>query len=608
MVEYGPVELGGKRYFCPVRSISVSRAPGEVERIAPEHRRVLSMDQATTTDEAGVAAPLQTLLNETTFDNYHLFRADAQILTAGNAKGELAPAAPPTTSPEGPASAAPAPATTQLNAAPAEPAAAPAPSAASTVAEGETPNPVPTESTAAPPAASLPAAASASPSPASSAAEMAVVAPAPFPEKTGPLPAASGFALKINTRLVDVDVTAFDQKGHPVTGLTMKDFEIYDNGRRQTPRSLSRVSGAASPLAQGSAATVQGAVYSNRPEALGSPAVQPAQAEALASSTILLLDESSVGFLDLNYARQQVLKFLDRLPESQPVALYLRTGPGFRILAEETTDHAALSSVLRKWVPTAPDLQRAQEEETRTRQSFDYVDFPDELQYVNGNMGGMEAPTSDPLSTAMVNYGGNTTPDPKLSKEGQTPQRDALAALIGVAANLNAIPGHKNLVWVASDNVLANWSDQAPGNERGPNTIDAFNLGIEEALNDAHVSLYPLDVSQLEATATDASLQADAVGLNPAFINETCGGAFRADRWARNSRDAAGHARGSACHPAPGGGHRRPVVPAVGQRAWRARQRSCGWRCRLPAQLLARYPAGRQVSPDHRHCLRATRY
>ena len=169
----------------------------------------------------------------------------------------------------------------------------------------------------------------------------------------------------------------------------------------------------------------------------------------------------------MNYARQQILKFLDRLPESQPVALYLRTGPGFRILAEETTDHAALSSVLRKWVPTAQDLQRAQEEETRTRQSFDYVDSPDELQYVNGNMGGMYSATADPLSTAMVNYGGNTTPDPKLSKEGQTPQRDALAALIGVAANLNAIPGHKNLVWVASDNVLANWSDQAPGNERG---------------------------------------------------------------------------------------------------------------------------------------------
>jgi hypothetical protein len=78
------------------------------------------------------------------------------------------------------------------------------------------------------------------------------------------------------------------------------------------------------------------------------------------------------------------------------------------------------------------------------------------MQQVNGNMGGMNAPASGPLSTGMVNYGGSTTPDPRLSKEGQNPERDALAALIAVAANMNAIPGHKNLVWVASDNVLAN--------------------------------------------------------------------------------------------------------------------------------------------------------
>ncbi len=527
MVEYGPVELGGKRYFCPVRSVSVSRAPGEFNRIAPEHQRILSMDQATTANETGEGAPLQTLLNETTFDNYHLFRADAQILTAGNSPGgsiSSAPADASSNSTKSPSAAL----TTQANeTGGSAPSAAPSDVTAVADGAGKSANAAPaTTQLNAASAAPQPAAATTSPSPASSAPEMAVVAPAPFPEKTGPLPTPSGnpgFALKVNTRLVDVDVTAFDQKGHPVTGLTMKDFEIYDNGRKQAPRSLSRVSGAASPKAQGSATTVQGAVYSNRPEALGSPAVQPAQAELLASSTILLLDESSVGFLDLTYARQQILKFLDRLPESQPVALYLRTGPGFRILAEETTDHAALSSVLRKWVPTAQDLQRAQEEETRTRQSFDYVDSPDGQQYVNGNMGGMYSATADPLSTAMVNYGGNTTPDPKLSKEGQTPQRDALAALIGVAANLNAIPGHKNLVWVASDNVLANWSDQAPGNERGQNTIDAFNLGIEEALNDAHVSLYPLDVSQLEATATDASLQANSVGLNPALVNETAG-------------------------------------------------------------------------------------
>jgi VWFA-related protein len=548
MVEYGPIELGGKRYFCPARSVSISRAPGEFDRIAPEHQRVLSMDQATSTDETGEGAPLQTMLNETTFDNYHVFRADAQILSAGDAGGSIsnAPADASSKSLESPSSSltpqanttgestAPTAPTegaavgvgaamgagaarpaTQSSAASAEPSAA-IPSTPGK-AEGETPGAGSAQSTAAAHATSQPFEALTSQT--SSEPETAVVASTSLPETS--LPSGKpGFALKVNTRLVDVDVTVFDQKGQPVTGLSIGDFELDDNGRKQAVKSFNRVSVAAIPGAQ-APAEEQAVVYSNRPVVVGNSSAQPTQAQVLTSSTVFLVDESSVGFPDLNYARQQILKFLDRLPESEPVGLYVRSGLSFRILAEQTTDHAALSSVLRKWMPNAQDLAQAQEAETRTRQNFDYVDSPDGLQYVNGNMGGMNVSSSDPLSTTMNNYGGNTTPDPKLSKEGQTPERDALAALIGVAANLNAIPGHKNLVWVASDNVLANWSDRAPGNERGPSTIDAFSLGVEEVLNDAHVSLYPLDVSQLEASTTDPSLRADSVGLNPAFAGET---------------------------------------------------------------------------------------
>ncbi len=531
MVEYGPVELGEKKYFCPLRSISVSRAPGQIERIAPVHDRILSMSQATSPNEAGEGSPLQTMLNEATYNNYHLFRADAQILSAGSSEGGSIPKIPidaSSNSVKSPSaaqtpqannasgSAAP---TAPIATASAEPSPGSAHSAATAAAIGGAPSPVEAKSASQEPATlQLTAAPSMSSEP-----EIAVAAPTPFPQTPGTLQAASGasaFSLSVNVRLVDVDVTAFDQKGQPVTSLSMKDFEVYDNGRKQTLRSLSRLSGAASQMAQDRAAAIQGAIYSNRPEALQNPSTQPAQPQVLTSSTILLLDESSVGFADLNDSREQILKFLDRLPESEPVGLYARRGPSFQILAEQTTDHAALSTVLRKWVPNAQDLARAQEEESRNRQYFDFVDSPSEMQYVNGNVGGTNAPTSDPLSTAMINSGGNPTSDPKLSDEGQSPQRDALAALIGLAANLNAIPGHKNLVWVASDNVLANWSDQAPGMERGHNPIDAFRVGVEEVLNDAHVSLYPLDASQSEAIAADASLENRSVELNPAVSSE----------------------------------------------------------------------------------------
>jgi VWFA-related protein len=527
MVQYEPVELGGKKYFCPARSISVFRAPGEIERIVPAHQQISSMSQPAAPNEAGAVASLLTMLNETTFDNYHIFRADTQILSAGDSAGESRPDAPAAPI-EGAAaesaakSESAAPATTPLSAASAEPSAAPGSSTATAGAVTETSSAVEAQSATPGLATSQPAAPSSMPSEP----EIAVAARVPFPKTSEPLQAASGtpsFSLSVSARLVDVDLSALDMRGKPAAGLSMEDFEIYDNGRKQALRSLSRVNGATSPRSQGPTTTVSGPVFSNRPQAMDSLTAQPAQMVALASSTILLLDESSVGFADLNYARQQVLEFLDRLPTSEFVGLYVRTGPSFQILAEQTTDHAALSSVLRKWVPTAKDLARAQEEETRNRQHFDEVDSRSDLQYV----GGTNAPAGDPLGTDMINSGGNPTSDPKLMKESQNPQLDALAALIGVAANLNAIPGHKNLVWVASDNVLANWTGQASGMERGLNPIDAMSLGVEEVLNDAHVSLYPLDVSQLEGVAADASLENSGVEPSPAVSSEfpnTAGG------------------------------------------------------------------------------------
>jgi hypothetical protein len=57
MVEYGPVEIGGKTYTCPIRSVSIS----------------LNYDPFARTPETN-------LLNDVTFADYHLFRPDSRIL------------------------------------------------------------------------------------------------------------------------------------------------------------------------------------------------------------------------------------------------------------------------------------------------------------------------------------------------------------------------------------------------------------------------------------------------------------------------------------------------------------------------------------------------
>ena len=79
MVEYGPVEIGGKTYICPVKSVSISRA--QTSGFVYEGS-FISVWPGTE----------KTLLNDVTFRDYHLFRGDARILAGEGAEGTEMPA------------------------------------------------------------------------------------------------------------------------------------------------------------------------------------------------------------------------------------------------------------------------------------------------------------------------------------------------------------------------------------------------------------------------------------------------------------------------------------------------------------------------------------
>jgi len=68
MVEYSPQEIGGQIYICPVKSVSVSRAQTSAYKWGDTY--IYSPQSAT-----------KNMLNDVTFRNYHLFRAEARILT-----------------------------------------------------------------------------------------------------------------------------------------------------------------------------------------------------------------------------------------------------------------------------------------------------------------------------------------------------------------------------------------------------------------------------------------------------------------------------------------------------------------------------------------------
>jgi hypothetical protein len=69
LVKYGPVEIGGKTYICPVKSVSISRS------------RTVSVLGLTGWDESfRTYGPFATSLNDVAFDDYHIFRAESHVL------------------------------------------------------------------------------------------------------------------------------------------------------------------------------------------------------------------------------------------------------------------------------------------------------------------------------------------------------------------------------------------------------------------------------------------------------------------------------------------------------------------------------------------------
>jgi VWFA-related protein len=288
-------------------------------------------------------------------------------------------------------------------------------------------------------------------------------------------------AIKVTTRLVQVNVVVHDKKGEPVGDLTKDDFILLDKGQEQKIQFFSKESSETVPT---NTPPLPPGVVSNRYTNFTSGG-QSHLAPLPTALTVILLDGLNTAFTDQHYAKEALIKFLNQIQPGDRVAIYTLTN-GLRVLHDFTADTESLLAVLAK--------HRNQESSALSASSYD------------------DANTGDDNLDAFLDRSNDAIANFYQARRVET----TLSALEAIARHLAGMPGRKNLIWlsggfpvIVGQNVDGSLS----------NDFQTFSDQIQRAMrtiNDVGLAIYPVDARGLMGPfATMPSMSPSSRGGNP---------------------------------------------------------------------------------------------
>lgn len=257
----------------------------------------------------------------------------------------------------------------------------------------------------------------------------------------------SGLILKARAHEVVVDIVV-TKGAEPASGLRKQDFQILEDGKPQSIDFFEEHS--ARTLPPGALAAppkMPPNVYTNVPPAPESDSVN-----------VLLLDSLNTPPQMLNFARKQILQYLDHVKPGTRMAI-ITLNDSLNFVQGFTTDAAQLREVaVRQTAPgISPSLvtkgEVSSEQETEAFMGDNGPTGPGGTGIANTS--GSNSPSgaswsnpSAPMSStsAIANAFANYS-----SYKSANRTRMTLEAISDVARYLAAVPGRKNLIWFAAD-------------------------------------------------------------------------------------------------------------------------------------------------------------
>lgn len=157
-------------------------------------------------------------------------------------------------------------------------------------------------------------------------------------------PAPAADTLRVNARIVVLDITVTDKAGNLVDNLTQNDFTVLEDKVPQTIRSFEPPSAHVMPGSR------PGQPVNLVHSAVDLPKIGNAPV------TILVLDELNTRFEDMSFGRNQLVKYLQAQSPvlTQPTALLYASNTKFVELRDYTQDRDTLINDVKKHLPEFP--------------------------------------------------------------------------------------------------------------------------------------------------------------------------------------------------------------------------------------------------------------
>jgi VWFA-related protein len=276
-----------------------------------------------------------------------------------------------------------------------------------------------------------------------------------------------GLVIRSRTVLVQVPAIVTEKSGAHVHGLDKADFRILENGKQQKIAICEEV-----------IAGTGGAPHATSSNGTFSNITRDGQRAPI---TIIVLDSINTPFLDQANGRRQLIKYLsETLGSARNVGLVAIGSKGVIVLHGINGDTASLIAALKKVAGEPSSMET----------------FTAEEQF----MAGIVSP-----SDLLGGTGPGTDPGQRLARfimhadavEASFKQpravEDTMKAFLQIAWSVAGVPGRKSLIWLTGSFPFDLNSPAAmPGD--GLASLYARTM---EALNDAQISVYPVDVRGL---------------------------------------------------------------------------------------------------------------